>query len=62
MSSILCKKLHSIGWAVSHVAVTKNDVSFHNILVFVFYYVCVLCPTVETCVKLRASGIEIYEF
>nr|GMC48812.1 FAD synthase-like [Ipomoea batatas] len=26
MGSSLCKKLHSIGWAVSHLAVTRNDV------------------------------------
>lgn len=26
MRSMLCKKLHSIGWAVSHVAITKNDI------------------------------------
>ncbi|KAL3825862.1 hypothetical protein ACJIZ3_021891 [Penstemon smallii] len=26
MASSLCKKLHSIGWAVSHVAVTRNDI------------------------------------
>ncbi|KAK6147077.1 hypothetical protein DH2020_017989 [Rehmannia glutinosa] len=26
MGSILCRKLHSIGWAVSHFAVTRNDI------------------------------------
>ncbi|KAL0375027.1 UNVERIFIED_CONTAM: FAD synthase [Sesamum radiatum] len=26
MRSILCRKIHSIGWAVSHVAVVRNDV------------------------------------
>ncbi|XP_031118843.1 FAD synthase-like [Ipomoea triloba] len=26
LGSSLCKKLHSIGWAVSHLAVTRNDV------------------------------------
>lgn len=26
MGFILCRKLHSIGWAVSHIAVTRNDV------------------------------------
>ncbi|KAK4419252.1 FAD synthase [Sesamum alatum] len=24
--SVLCRKIHSIGWAVSHVAVTRNDI------------------------------------
>ncbi|KAK6126164.1 hypothetical protein DH2020_040083 [Rehmannia glutinosa] len=26
MGSVLCRKLHSIGWVVSHVAVTRNDI------------------------------------
>ncbi|KAI3472283.1 hypothetical protein Pfo_029798 [Paulownia fortunei] len=26
MRSILCRKLHSIGWAVSHISVTRNDI------------------------------------
>ncbi|KAL1541327.1 FAD synthase [Salvia divinorum] len=26
MISILCRKLHSVGWAVSHIAVTRNDI------------------------------------
>ncbi|XP_051113886.1 uncharacterized protein LOC127239672 isoform X2 [Andrographis paniculata] len=26
MGSILCRKLHSIGWAVSHISVTRNDI------------------------------------
>lgn len=26
MGFILCRKLHSVGWAVSHIAVTRNDV------------------------------------
>ncbi|XP_075490222.1 uncharacterized protein LOC142528862 [Primulina tabacum] len=26
LSTLLCRKLHSIGWAVSHVAVTRNDI------------------------------------
>lgn len=62
MRSMLCKKLHSIGWAVSHVAITKNDVSLNNILAFVFYYVCVLWPILETCAKLQSSGIEYMNF
>lgn len=28
MGSVLCRKLHSIGWSVSHIAVSRNDVSF----------------------------------
>lgn len=28
MMPILCRKLHSVGWAVSHVAISRNDVSF----------------------------------
>ncbi|PIM99231.1 3'-phosphoadenosine 5'-phosphosulfate sulfotransferase (PAPS reductase)/FAD synthetase [Handroanthus impetiginosus] len=26
MPSILCRKLHSIGWSVSHISVTRNDI------------------------------------
>ncbi|XP_057773275.1 uncharacterized protein LOC130992595 [Salvia miltiorrhiza] len=26
MRSILCRKLHSVGWAVSHISVTRNDI------------------------------------
>lgn len=51
MRSILSRKLHSIGWAVSHVAVTRNDVSFSNTSL-IYYTVRLLCPAVETCVQL----------
>ncbi|KAL0347148.1 UNVERIFIED_CONTAM: FAD synthase [Sesamum calycinum] len=30
MRSILCRKIHSIGWAVSHVAVIRNDVFIYG--------------------------------
>lgn len=51
MMPILCRKLHSVGWAVSHIAVSRNDVSFSGstefshislmlflTIIFIYYY------------------------
>ncbi|KAL7095917.1 hypothetical protein ACP275_10G052100 [Erythranthe tilingii] len=37
MGSILCRKLHLIGWAVAHIAVTRNDVSCFKIFTSIFF-------------------------